>query len=83
MQHETTAHQALCADINAFSLLAAVRVEAHDRKRLEDLRRYISRPPLSDERVQLKAAGQVEVELKAPWSDRNHMPARLRILRIS
>jgi len=40
-----------------FSLHAAVRVEAHDRKRLERLCRYITRPALSDERVQI---GQVE-----------------------
>ena len=69
--------------MNPFSLLVAVRVEAHDRKRLEDLRRYIARPPLSDERVQVEAAGQVEVQIKATLSDRNHMPAPLRILRIS
>jgi hypothetical protein len=48
---------------------AAVRVESHDRKRLEQLCRYITRPALSDERVQLNAAGQVELKLKAPWRD--------------
>ena len=47
----------------------AVRVEAHDRKRLEQLCRYITRPALSDERVQLNAAGQVELKLKTPWRD--------------
>ena len=36
-----------------------MRVEANDRKRLEQLCRYITRPALSDERVQLNAAGQV------------------------
>jgi hypothetical protein len=46
-----------------------VRVEAHDRKRLEQLCRYITRPALSDERVQLNAAGQVELKLKTPWRD--------------
>jgi Putative transposase len=44
-----------------------VRVEAHDRKRLEQLCRYITRPALSDEREQLNAAGQVELKLKTPW----------------
>ncbi len=48
---------------------AAVRVEAHDRKRLEQLCRYITRPALSDERVQINAAGQVELKLKTPWRD--------------
>jgi hypothetical protein len=47
----------------------AVRVEANDRKWLEQLCRYITRPALSDERVQLNAAGQVELELKTPWRD--------------
>ena len=55
--------------IDGFSLQAAVRVEAHDRKRLEQSCRYITRPALSDERVQLNAAGQVELELKTPWRD--------------
>ncbi len=31
--------------------------------------RYITRPALSDERVQLNAAGQVELKLKTPWRD--------------
>ena len=61
--------QPLCADIDGFSLHAAVRVEAHDRKRLVQLCRYITRPALSDERVQLNAAGQVELKLKTPWRD--------------
>ena len=69
MPRETAARQPLCADIDGFSLHAAVRVEAHDRKRLEQLCRYITRPALSDERVQLNAAGQVELKLKTPWRD--------------
>jgi len=44
-------------------------VEADDRKRLEQLCRYITRPALSDERVQCNAAGQVELKLKTPWRD--------------
>ena len=46
-----------------------MRVEAHDRKRLEQLCRYITRPALSDERIKLNAAGQVEQKLKTPWRD--------------
>ena len=64
MPREASARQPLCADIDGFSLHAAVRVEAHDRKRLEQLCRYITRPALSGERVQLNAAGQVELKLK-------------------
>ena len=64
---ETAAQQPLCADIDGFSVHAAVRVEAHDRKRLEQLCRHITRPAWSYERVQLNAAGQVEIELKTAW----------------
>jgi hypothetical protein len=69
MPREDAARQPLCADIDGFSLHAAVRVEAHERKRLEQLCRYITRPALSDERVRLNAAGQVELKLKTPWRD--------------
>jgi len=69
MPRETTVHQPLCADIDGFSLRAAVRVEAHDRKPLEQLCRYITWPALSDERIQVNAAGQVELKLKTPWRD--------------
>ena len=40
-----------------------------ERERLERLCRYITRPALSDERIQVNAAGQVELELKTPWRD--------------
>jgi len=69
MPREDRARQPLCADIDGFSLHAAVRVQAHDRKRLEQLCRYVTRPSLSDERVQLNAAGQVELKLKTAWRD--------------
>jgi len=48
-------------------LHAAVRVEAHERKRLEQLCRTITRPALADERVQLNDAGQVELKLKTQF----------------
>ena len=50
--------------IDGFSLHARVRVEAHDRKRLEQLCRCIARPAHSDQRVQLNPAGQVELKRK-------------------
>ena len=66
---EAAARQRLCADIDGFSLHAAVHCEVHERKRLEHLCRYLTRPALSDERLQLDAAGQVMLELKTPWRD--------------
>ncbi len=67
MAREGMARELVCSDIDGFSLHAAVRVQAHERKRLEQLCRYITRPALSDERVQLNAAGQVELKLKTQF----------------
>ena len=69
MPREGAACQRQCVDIDGFSLHAAVRVDAHDRKRLEQPCRYITRPATSDERVQFDAAGQLELERKTPWRD--------------
>jgi len=46
-----------------------VRVEAHDRKRLEQHGRYITQQAPSDERVQVNAAWQVELRFRTPWRD--------------
>jgi hypothetical protein len=67
MAREGMARELLCCDIDGFSLHAAVRVDAHERKRLEQLCRYITRPALADERVQLNDAGQVELKLKTQF----------------
>lgn len=56
MPREGVALRPLCADIDGFSLDAAVGVEAHDRKRLEPLCRYIARPALSDGTGSVKCA---------------------------
>jgi hypothetical protein len=69
MARERMAGELLCSDIDGFCVHAAMRVEAHERKRLQQLCSYITRPALSDERVQLNAAGQVELKLKTPWCD--------------
>ena len=61
--------QTLCAGEQGFSLHAAVRCDADERQRLEQLCRYITRPALTNERVQLNSAGQVVLKLKTPWRD--------------
>ena len=45
MPRETDFKQTLCADIDGFSLHAAVRCGAQDRQALEQLCRCITRPP--------------------------------------
>jgi Putative transposase len=61
--------QHLCADIDGFSLHAAVRCAADDRQALEQLCRYITRPALANERVQTNTVGQVVLKLKTAWRD--------------
>lgn len=67
MPRETEFKQTLCADINGFSLHAAVLCGSDDRQALEQLCRYITRPALANERVQTNAAGQVVLKLKTTW----------------
>ena len=59
--------QTLCADIDDFSLHAAVRCGADNRQALEQLCRCITRPALANERMQTNAAGQVVLKLKTAW----------------
>jgi len=46
-----------------------VRCDAHERQRLEQLCRTITRPALANERVQINSAGQVVLKLKTTWRD--------------
>jgi hypothetical protein len=59
----------LCAEVDGFSLHAAVRISSSDRERLEHLCRYIARPPLAADRLTLAARGRVRYEYRRPWRD--------------
>ncbi len=59
----------LCADAHGFSLHAGVRCGTHQRKALERLCRYITRPAIANERLKEDAAGNVVLQLKSPWRD--------------
>ena len=67
MPRETDFNQTLCADMQGFSLHAAVRCGADERQALEQLCRTITRPALANERVQCNAAGQVVLRLKTQF----------------
>jgi Putative transposase len=69
MPQEGTSGRLLSADIDGFSLHAALRVEPHDRKQLEQLWGDAIRSAPSDERVLLNAAVQDELKLKTAWRD--------------
>ena len=55
--------------IRATAQHAAVRCDADERQRLEQLCRYVTRPALANERVQINSAGQVVLKLKTAWRD--------------
>jgi hypothetical protein len=59
----------LCAELDGFTLHAAVRIRAGESERLEHLCRYVTRPPLSLRRLSLLADGRVVHELRAPFRD--------------
>ncbi len=59
----------LCADGHGFSLQAAVRCGADQRKQLERLCRYITRPAFTNERLSRNGKGQVVLRLKSPYRD--------------
>ena len=58
-----------CASVQGFSLHAGGAVDAHDRKRLERFRRYISRPPIARERLHELPDGRISYRLRHPWRD--------------
>jgi hypothetical protein len=57
------------AQYAGFSLRAGIGVEADQRGKLERLTRYVSRPPVSVERLDLTAQRQVRYRLKTPYRD--------------
>jgi len=52
-----------------FSLHAGVATKAHERKKLERLCRYISRPALSVKWLSLTPNGNIRYQLKTPYRD--------------
>ena len=57
------------AKANGFSLHAGVAAQAHQRRKLERLCRYIARPAISTERMALTNQGNIRYTLKTPYRD--------------
>ncbi|WP_337242242.1 transposase, partial [Escherichia coli] len=55
--------------VAGFSLHAGVAARADERKKLERLCRYISRPAVSEKRLPLTRGGNVRYQLKTPYRD--------------
>ncbi len=54
---------------SGFSLHAGVACKSHQRKKLERLCRYITRPAIAEQRLSLAVSGSVIVALKTPYGD--------------
>lgn len=59
----------LAAILAGFSLHASVHVEQEDRERLEQLCRYLLRPPISEKRLKKLPGNQLLFEMKTTWGD--------------
>ena len=59
----------LCANVNGFSLHAGVYCPSKDRKKLEQLCRYIARPAVAEERLRFLPNQDVLMKLKKPYAD--------------
>jgi Putative transposase len=59
----------LCARDGGFSLHAATTAKADDARARESLCKYILRPPLAEERLELLDNGLVRIRLKRQFSD--------------
>jgi hypothetical protein len=58
-----------CARVSGFSVHAGVGIRAADRKGLERLCRYGSRPPVAADRLARLPDGRLSYRLKTPWSN--------------
>jgi hypothetical protein len=67
----------LCAHHCGFNLHVRTRVAANDKRSRETLCRYILRPPLADDRLQILPGDAVELHFKRPWSDGTTCPGPL------
>jgi hypothetical protein len=59
----------LCAQAAGFSLHAAVYCKPWERAKLEMLCRYITRPAVAEDRLELTPSGDVILRLKTPYAD--------------
>ena len=57
------------AEVRGVNVHAKQVVEGRDRPQLERLCRYVARPPIALDRLELRADGRHQVTLKAPWKD--------------
>jgi len=57
------------AEVSGLSLYAKQVVHGRDRQQVERLCRYITRPPVAQDRLSRRPDGTLQLELKNPWKD--------------
>ena len=57
------------AEVRGINVHAKQLVDGRDRRQLERLCRYVTRPPLAQDRLAQRSDGSVELTLKSPWRD--------------
>jgi hypothetical protein len=57
------------AIVMGFNVHAGTAVPARDRQRLEQLCRYLARPPIAEQRLEALPDGRVRYTMKKPWRD--------------
>ena len=57
------------AEVRGVNVHAQQVVDGRDRPQLERLCRYITRPPLAQDSLELRADGRIELTLKSMWRD--------------
>jgi hypothetical protein len=62
-------HAASAGKVSGFSLHGGVSARADERKKLERLCRYISRPAVAEKRLSLTPNGNIRYQLKTPYRD--------------
>jgi hypothetical protein len=62
-----------CATVEGFNVHAGVRIGAHDREGLERLARYLSRPPIANDRLEELPDGRLALRFKHAFRDGTEM----------
>ena len=57
------------AEVRGINIHAAQVVDGRDRRRVERLCKYITRPPVAQERLERRADGKLELGFKRAWRD--------------
>jgi len=62
----------LVAEVMGFNVHALIVVDGRDRARLERVVRYLARPPIAQDRLELTTDGRVRYTMKKAWRDGTH-----------